>query len=729
MFLNKKILFACAGLEAFLVLLIAAVSLNLWQYDLRVPFQYSGDSVVMMMYIKGMIQNGWTFSIPQLSAPYGMSAAAFPIMTNFDWCIMKAISLFASNVGLVLNFFWLLTLVFSAWTASFSIRLLGVSNWLAFAGGILYAFLPFALLRNVGHLNLVYYAVPLLCLFAIHLSGWKYGGVREKTIHRLGYAGCLIQSFNYVYYSFFAVLLFIVTAAVGYARNRSLSVVKTAGIAIGIISIATVVNLSPSFLSWYKHGKPPGMAYKSTAEAEYYGAKVRKILAPHPDNPIPYLAKWGKRDATAGFPNENENITVRQGLYGSLGFLLLLWVSLTSIKPGNNATSGTLACIAPPALFTLLMISVGGFGVVFNLLTVPDIRCYNRFSVYLAFFSIAGLCVLLSDLLCKITRIYFKCALIAVILIVVFLSLYDQLLDGRHLVNRQMLDSTTAAEEVALVKKLEKTLPYNAMVFQLPITPFPVDPGTFQMGVYDHGRPFLWSNQLRWSWPSFSQKHRLWQDKISHLEGETLIRALVFSGFHAIWVDRFGYKDNGTSVIQGLMEAGGQEILTGISSRYVMVDIREPAKHLEYSIGEIRFREESASFLNGVTLNWTNGFYDEEVNSDGHKYRWSKKRSSLTVFNPDSEMHNVRLVFKLASEAVGIVEMHSSGVTLNAQTSSEPVDYLLDFPLGPGDKEDIEFIANLARVYAPNDPRLLYFYVMDLQVQDKRADKGVNDVN
>ena len=156
--------------QALLVVCIEIWAFRLHSYDLRVPFNYNGDSVVILMYIKGMLLNGWTFSIPQLSAPFEMSAAAFPVMTNFDWLIMKCISLLTTEPGLVLNLFWLTSIVLSAWTSTFVMNAFGVARFYSFAAGILYAFLPFALLRNVAHLNLVYYLVPLLAAQAIYLA-------------------------------------------------------------------------------------------------------------------------------------------------------------------------------------------------------------------------------------------------------------------------------------------------------------------------------------------------------------------------------------------------------------------------------------------------------------------------------------------------------------------------------------------------------------------------------
>ncbi len=62
---------------------------------LRCPraIQLLGDSLWFALLAKSVAHNGWAFFVPQLSAPYGLAAAAFPTMTNFDWLIMKVIAL------------------------------------------------------------------------------------------------------------------------------------------------------------------------------------------------------------------------------------------------------------------------------------------------------------------------------------------------------------------------------------------------------------------------------------------------------------------------------------------------------------------------------------------------------------------------------------------------------------------------------------------------------------
>ncbi len=293
--------------QALMVLGIAFFTLRLYSYNFHVPFKYSGDSVIILMYIKGLIQDGWPSTISQLSAPFTYSGAAFPMLTSVDWLIIKILSVFTLEPGYLLNGFWLLTLVFSAWSATYAAYQLGLSRALSFVSGVLYAFLPFALLRNVAHLNLVYYLVPLLCLLAVIIAGSGAGIRQVKQASIAGLVACALQGFNYVYYSFFAVLLFGIASLISYKRGGGFKQIKLPFLAIVIVTMSTAINMIPAMQSWHKNGMPPDMDYKYTAEVEIYGAKLRRMLIPHPDNVIRPLAKIAQKDLDANFPNENEN--------------------------------------------------------------------------------------------------------------------------------------------------------------------------------------------------------------------------------------------------------------------------------------------------------------------------------------------------------------------------------------------------------------------------------------
>lgn len=718
MFQKKIILFGL--LELILVLLLVTGYLRLWSIDLHVPFNYQGDTLWFLMPVKGMIDNGWTYEIPQLSAPFSLSATAFPSMTNLDWGIMKVISLFIDDAGAILNIFWLFSIVLTAWSATLALRLLDVDNWLALGLGLVYSFLPFTLLRNTAHISLVFYCVPLLSLFAIHLArGADYP--HASTVRIIGYCAALAQGFNYIYFSFFAVLLFFFGGWFGYRHKYSWKPLRGAVVASGIVILSSAINLLPSYISWQEYGKPPDMDFKSPQEAEIYGLKLRKMLVPHEANVMPIFSYWGKRDRSIPFPNENENSTARLGPFAALGFLLLLAVLLGLVRSDvvYDKTS-IIKPIASLALFSFLVTTVGGFGAIFNQIIGPDIRCYNRFSVFIAFFSIAGFGLWLQARLKTASSHYVQLALLGGVVLLITFSLYDQLIDAGHLRNRRPSDEKSAHYEKQFVKQFEVKLSPESFVFQLPITKFPADPGKHKMFVYDHARPYLWSSHLHWSWPSFSERHRNWLTQVRDLEGEALVEALVLSKFRAVWVDRFGYEDNGEHIISSLIAAGASDMLPGVHPRYVVLDLEAVAVQLRQRLGADEFAQRQAALLEAPIIKWINGFYAEAYNAAaGKKFRWSQAESMVQIRNPSDTSKSIILSFFVVSGRNGNLTVSTETQQLIVSVTAgkvTPVELPLRFE--PNVIQNVRFKGDMGRILLPpGETRDLHFYLMDLHLR------------
>ncbi|MCX7105175.1 MAG: hypothetical protein NTU70_07840 [Methylococcales bacterium] len=707
--------------------------LHLYSYDLRVPFSYHGDSVVILMYIKGLIQDGWPTNISQLSAPFTYPGAAFPMLTSVDWFIIKVMSVFTTEPGLLLNGFWLLTLVFNAWSATYVTYQLRLSRVFSGLTGILYAFLPAALLRNVAHLNLVFYFVPLLCLVAVIIATRGVGIRQVKQALIVGLIACALQGFDYIYYSFFAVLLFSVATLIAYRRDDGFKQFKLPLLAIAIVMLSTALNMVPTLQSWHKNGSSPDMGYKYTAEAEIYGAKLRRLLMPHPCNIILPLASLAQKDLAANFPNENENMYARLGLYGAFGMLLMIVVSLRR-DVGSNQSAQLMQSISVLGMATFLIITVGGLGALINVISVPDIRAYNRFSVFLAFFAIVatGLCLQgwlgSGTVRSKIAK-YFIVGAFAI------LSLYDQLLHARPLVEGQQKDVKRALEERQIVARLEKIFPKDAALLELPFTGFPAvaqfNKGRVQeqlpldvcarennvlqhwMESYDHVRPYLWSHHLKWSWPSFSQRHRAWQTKMQALQGGDLIKAAIFSGFDAIWVDRFAYPDAGQALISSLSQGKVRQIDTG-SSRFAVLDLREAATVLKARLSKVEFAEHTTALLGtGILVEWSDGFYGEEQNPAGHRFRWAQDQATIVLRNSDKTAISVCVAFALASPFEGSVNLEGTDIPEAIMTTAVPRSVKFPLHLQSGEVQTLQFSTGLQPLSVPGDPRNLYFYVQD----------------
>jgi phosphoglycerol transferase len=271
----------------------------------------------------------------------------------------------------------------------------------------------------------------------------------------------------------------------------------------------------------------------------------------------------------------------------------------------------------------------------------------------------------------------------------------------------------SAYHEREFVSKLEELYPLETNIFQLPVTGFPPLSTHERMQSYDHIKPYLWSNHLNWSWPSFSQRHRSWQDNISTLDNKSLLRSLALSGFGLIWVDRYAYKDNGDTLIRGLVDSGAKEVLSDESTRYAVLDIDQVTRELRSSLGNVAFQNESDAIINSVLVKWEKGFYPVEKRADDTKFRWSKANSRVAINNPSDQPRNIIFSFEIQSQASGTVTVSGSQTSKDIISSSSSTSVNFEFAIEPMTTEKINFSTDIDKVDAPGDPREMYFAVIN----------------
>src|SRR5262249_23934130 len=238
------------------------------------------------------------------------------------------------------------------------------------------------------------------------------------------------------------------------------------------------VNLTPSFASWSRHGRPMVLQEKRPAESEMFGLKIRQLISPVSPHVFPPFRKWVERETAARFPNEYENWTARLGLVGTLGFLgllVLLFVPEAALPRApelvRSASRLTLAAV--------LLATVGGFGSLFSLLLSPDIRGYNRILPFVAFFSLLAVAFAV-DALFKA-----RWARTTVAFVVLAIGIADQGQAARPLNASYAGILTETSGLDAFVQKLERALPKAAMVFQLPFRPYMNESDFERMKSYD----------------------------------------------------------------------------------------------------------------------------------------------------------------------------------------------------------------------------------------------------
>jgi phosphoglycerol transferase len=293
------------------------------------------------------------------------------------------------------------------------------------------------------------------------------------------------------------------------------------------------------------------------------------------------------------------------------------------------------------------------------------------------------------------------------------MSLFDQLLNATEIERAQPKNLRAAAYDEMFVLRLERELPEGAAVFQLPITGFPADPGMKQMGSYDHARPALWSDRLRWSWPSFSQRHRAWLDQIQDKSGQELLRALVVSGFSAVWIDRFGFDDRGAAMVDALRASGAPLLLEDEQQRYAILDLRPLRRSLEATLGPDALSAERQGMLDSPGIAWGRGFSYREENWGGRPFRWSAAHSELALRNYSDRPQHIRFSFSLHTQQPGTIAVRLGDQQQRLPAGPAAIPATLETTVAPGGSRRIEFVSSAPPLAASAGARELSFALID----------------
>jgi phosphoglycerol transferase len=592
---------ACLSV-AILSLGVAAWQLQLWRSDLSVPLGYSADSLSASVYIKGMLDTGWYTRNHMLGAPWGMVLYDYPSLHTLHFAIMKVMGLFLKKYAPLMNAYYLLTFPLVGVAAVAALRQLGMAYPVAVAGAILFSVTPYHFtLGGIGELFLsAYFAVPL----AVMLGWWvvrRGGGSADQENSRVPphrwrraagiLCACVVIALSHIYYVVFSLLVILLSgiwaALRGKGRGRFLlAVIMTATIA-GI----SAVNHLPVLLYARNAGLSPAATQRDVAGPMRHGLTIASMLIPSSSHGIDWIKSL--QDAQAETVRSE---TVRGGAYlgvvGVVGLVLLL-VQFFRAAAGR-ALDSRLAFLAVLTVALLLVATVGGFGYVLGLVTVPIVRYYSRVSVYIAFLSLAATFLLVDAVRTRATRVHggpwlFAGALGALVIV----GAIDQR-STRDLPAYSEIRPQYRSDE-KFVAAIERFLPDSAMVFQLPHVPFPEGTGRYRMRPYDPGRMYLHSETLRWSFGAMrGRPGSLWLERVAERSPRQLVDGVCLMGFDGVCVARAGYPDAGAQIVSELTELLGEVPSRSMDNDLVFFPLTRYRVSLRDSLGPVEWESERA---------------------------------------------------------------------------------------------------------------------------------------
>ena len=523
----------------------------------------------------------------------------------------------------------------------------------------------------------------------------------------------LVGSTSSYYAGFTLALLPFATALAG-VRSRSVRRLLPGLLATVLIAGTVVVNAAPSVVYRHQHGPNLALAGGRDAPAtEILSMKVTNLVLPSPQHRLRPLARLAQRYEDT-FPIKAEPAQAL-GAIGAAGLLWLLFVALEQLVRGRlGFVDERQRHLSLLTVVAILLATVGGLSSLLALAGFTQLRDWNRMSIVIAFFALAGLAMLAEQLRRRLARrSWDKPAFAALVALVLAVGLADQ--SSPAFVPDYRTNAAQFHSDGTFVAGIERLLPAGAMVFQLPYVPFPETPSPVRMFEYDPMRGYLHSHHLRWSYGGFKGRPEAdWQDQVVREPPATMLRVLAAVGFQGVYVDRFGYTDGGEQVEAELASMLGPPAVVSPDGRlsfFSMVSLRD---RLRADRGRDVLAAAAGAVLHPVTADYGDGFFGVE-HAGADTWAWAPNSARLTLENPGRATSEVTLRFELLTAGPATVTFTlpdgSSQTVLVPGGRRRPAR--LDVRVPPG-RSAVELRTDAPLVQSDVDHRDLHLQVVNL---------------
>lgn len=670
---------------------VTYLSLRLWHLVITVPILYTGDALPMAAHVKTVLKEGWFQYEPNLGAPTGELYYDFPQADNFHLIGIKVIGWFVPNWAAAMNIYYLIGFPLAALAAVWFLRVVGVSRIISVVLAVAYAIAPYHFIRGQAHLYLAsYYPVPLaLVLLVWVLRGEPLWGVRAGVsrwwgvLSGRGAAVFLILALIGTasqYYSLFFLILLAFAGVVTLIRRKNWRRFWGAAVAGVVTVVVLVINVLPGVIYGLIHGPSIDSLERGVSESEVYGLKLSQLLLPWDKHLIgPLRAFRTQYEQQYPLPSESPALGVIAacGLVAAfliLAYVVVAWRSLAARPWAQERWFSTVTQLSSLLFVAFLFGTIGGLSTFVSFFT-SAIRGWNRISIVMAILCLGVIGLLLDRAIRAIARSIARrrpgrtgvvravvASLTAALLLLV--AVVDQSpYDASSGLIRSQQDYAADHE---FFSSLEKRIPDNGMVLQLPYIGFPEDSSPNGTLSSDELIPFLQTEHVRWTSGGIKGRPAAdWPEQLEQYDPADLVTLAAASGMDGILVDSKAYSDHGQAMLAGLTKAlGEQPVVSPGNLRWHYFDLAAVRARLDgaFSVDELRTvgRE-----ITNPTMPYVAPDFANTVTADGTLGATSNRPSpQLTLENPGTTSTRGEFLITVSNNTPhGTATVDGGGVT------------------------------------------------------------------
>jgi phosphoglycerol transferase len=510
--------------------------------NITVPILYQGDVISFAVLIKRATQSFNYLTNLNQGFPFGSQLYDYPITEHIQILLLSLI-LKISSIGVMLNIAYFVSYLLCTYTSLYVIKRFGVTPEINIVISNLFTFTFMHQARLPHYFLSNYFIIPLFFLVYLYLIRINKL-VFMPSFQKYFILFCsFMSSFVSSYYAFFHL---IVLASISFLGLIQKNFKKSfyAFFCVTFTIIGFILNLLPNFMYTFVNGKNTLAATRQFIETDLYSLRFINLFLPHPNYRLKGLDEIFSdfRSSTFTFIGESDYYPL--GLLCLIGLLLMFYFRANKYEFSFAISTVILVAILPLLAFSI----TGGLSNLFSFFVTPQIRGYNRTSVFILFAGYLALAVVLNYLFLRINR-FMKFLIIIPVFIFGFL---DQTIDFNEFRNGTKINLSSelkteyfnSDKEIGGLLNLESKGSF-LNVYQMPFNSFPEAQQVNDMDSYYLARPYLFSNKnVRFSFPQMKGRaESSFMEYVSNLSIEEQILVAKQLNFNSVLIYTGAYVE------------------------------------------------------------------------------------------------------------------------------------------------------------------------------------------
>ena len=661
-----------------------------------------GDGRMTLAVFKMVVAEEWSSLVvpfsSHLNAPFVYDSYDFPQPFFAEFLYIKLLSIFSTDSVVVFNLYYLSTYFLNAFTMYWVLRRFRVYVLLAIAGSLIFTFLPYHYWRLPHTFYAGYFFIPLWIYYLLLLTNKKPLFFKKKqgeSKYSFDWSKrniiiilvLLISSTWNFYFTFFFSFLIGFTLLSNFIYRNSKHHILSTLIFFSLAVAPFAANMLPYKAYEIENGKNYQIGGRVAGESETLGLTIATLIMPSVNHQIKNADELGRRyHLRSMLYNESNDGTL--GVFGAIGFGLLIFVVFI-----HNKFNRVLTRLAYFTLGAVLLSTAGGFGTIFAFLVSPQIRAYNRISMFIAAMSLIALMLFINKYVVKnkITKF------LVPFFIAVF-GLFDIINKEMSFEVNQKLKTEYLSDQ-GFIQQIESQFDSSnekIMIAQFPYLSFPENPSIHKMGNYEQFQGYIHSDNLYWSFGSIKGREAdTWWESFNKKSIEEQVKTLQKAGFSGIMINRNGYQDNAENIENSLTQLLGSKPM--VSKNKILSLYRLSPTGNEVLMPEISF----------------NGFYQWE--GEPGKFRWAGDNVSIVLYNDkdSSKTNNISFTLGALRDRGMVIKFNEEVLESFEIKSGATTQHTFNLKLKPG-KNTLKFeTMEPAIVPGGTDTRKLMFSIRE----------------